>query len=162
MHNAHPLFTLSQLHALEGEMMKTSLPRLLILCFVLFSQLTACQQWNDKMCAWFDQECEAPLPPPGVSSSARSCEVLVDNLSDSMQVDTIEFTDAVEGFSLNRGSKVAIAFVSKNDQAIPVDAVKVTMKTGESRELTRHINETASACFDSNGTQLTDKFWSFQ
>ena len=141
--------------------MKTSLPRLLILCFVLFSQLTACQQWDDKMCDWFDECSDTPGIVIEVSEDTRSCEILVDNLPANIQVDSIEFTGAVEGFYLNRGTKVAMAFVATSD-AFPAGAVKVTMVAGSPEDFTNHINTSASACFDNKGNQLTDKFWDFQ
>ena len=84
------------------------------------------------------------------NSDIRSCELLFSNGS-SLKTPKVGFTEKVIGESMFHGTKLAVAFIVKDDAALSSDA-PVVIRLAEG---VKELKLDKSTCFDSKGNQLS-------
>ena len=83
------------------------------------------------------------------SDEARSCEVVV--VDQANAIDEVTFEDDVEGRSMRRGERLALAFFVKGDSVIPSGAVNFALRQEGSSE---GLQLTNGRCFDGQGQEI--------
>lgn len=97
---------------------------------------------------------DAPEPAvPGaflsVSAEARSCEVML--VDPDGQLGAPIFDAAVEGRSLRRGDRLAVAFAHRADAPIAAGAIGLVAADGAGG-----VDVASATCFDASGRPLAD------
>jgi hypothetical protein len=103
------------------------------------------------VCAESSSTCEAPrrvwLPP--IDAAARSCELLVEDRTDSVVV-AARFDASVQGEHIRQAPRTAVTFFAVADRAIGGEAVAIEVIGGASIAVTR------GQCFDRLGRPLAN------
>lgn len=84
-----------------------------------------------------------------LSAAARACEVML--FDPDRQLGDAAFADAVEGRSLRRGDRLALAFAHRADAAITVGSVGLVARDGIAA-----VSVESAVCFDREGRPLAD------
>jgi len=98
-----------------------------------------------------------------VADAARACEALVldpDNLVRGDHDDSVVFADGVEGRSLRRGEKIAIAFHATSDS--PIQAGDVALDVQDGVDNLDSLQLVFQRCFDSNGDPIEESGLDFE
>lgn len=85
----------------------------------------------------------------GLSADARACEVMF--LDPEGQLGAVVFGAALEGRSLRRGDRLAIAFAHRADAPIPPGAVALVAQADAAG-----VQIESGACFDKSGAAIAD------
>lgn len=86
------------------------------------------------------------------ASSARSCDVVLEGKTPTEL--SVRFASAVRGVSEERGTKLAVAFTSKNDAPIAPGAVVIQAKAGAADLQGQQLKVTSATCYDRSGRPL--------
>ena len=95
-----------------------------------------------------DNVCRASTTQQGMqilNAQARSCEILLGGVSDNTKV---IFAETVQGKSIHQGDKLALSFLSKNNEAFGEDALRLENAPSD-------VQVVKSTCFDEQGQALS-------